>query len=125
MTITARLIGLALAGVASSCWAHHSMVMFDRGKSVTLQGTVRQFQWTNPHCYIQLLVASPEGSVEWSIEMNSPGASYREGWRPGTLQTGDALVVVINPVRDGTHGGRLVQATDTQGRKLNTAVPRP
>ncbi|MEP7314247.1 MAG: DUF6152 family protein [Pseudomonadota bacterium] len=114
---------LAVLGFAAPCWAHHSMAMFDRSRSLTLQGTVRQYQWTNPHCFIQLLVPSGEGTVEWSIEMNSPGASFREGFRPGTLKAGDKVTVIINPVRDGTHGGRLVSAADAAGRSLNGAGP--
>lgn len=114
---------LAVLGFAVPCWAHHSMAMFDRSRSLTLQGTVRQYQWTNPHCFIQLLVPSGEGTVEWSIEMNSPGASFREGFRPGTLKAGDKVTVIINPVRDGTYGGRLVSAADAAGRSLNRAGP--
>lgn len=119
-----RLVGLAALVLAGPCWAHHSFAMFERTKTVTLQGTVKQFQWTNPHCFIQVLVPSPDGPIEWSIEMNSPGASYREGWRPGTLKAGDKVTVVINPVRDGTHGGRLVSATDRSGRSLSNSRPK-
>jgi hypothetical protein len=119
-----RLICWAALALAGPCCAHHSFAMFDRTKTVTLRGTVKQFQWTNPHCFIQVLVPSPDGTVEWSIEMNSPGASYREGWRPGTLKAGDKVTVVINPVRNGTHGGRLVSATDAHGRRLNESKPK-
>lgn len=119
-----RLVCLAALALAGPCWAHHSLAMFDQTKTVTLRGTVKQFQWTNPHCFIQVLVPSPDGPVEWSIEMHSPGASYREGWRPGSLKAGDKVTVVINPVRDGTHGGRLVSATDPEGRSLNNPKPK-
>jgi hypothetical protein len=112
---------LALAG---PCCAHHSFAMFDRTKTVTLEGTVKQFQWTNPHCFIQILVPSDSGPVEWSIEMNSPGASYREGWRPGSLKAGDRVTLVINPVRDDARGGRLVSATGSGGRTLNHSKPK-
>lgn len=116
-----RFVCWAALALAGPCSAHHSFAMFDRTKSITLQGTVKEFQWTNPHCFIQVLVPSPDGPVEWSIEMNSPGASYREGWRPGTLKAGDRVTVVVNPVRDGTHGGRLVSASDAAGRSLNSS----
>jgi hypothetical protein len=112
--------------IAAPCVAHHSMVMFDPVKTITLHGTVREFQWTNPHCFIQLLVsptdsaAAPGGTVEWSIEMNSPLANYRMGLRPGTLKSGDQITVVINPVKDGTLGGRFLSATDSAGRPLPT-----
>ena len=119
-----RLAGLTALALAGPCWAHHSFAMFEQTKTVTLQGTVKQFQWTNPHCFVQVLVPSPGGLIEWSIEMNSPGASYREGWRPGTLKAGDKITVVINPVRDGTHGGRLVSAANPGGGILNNSKPK-
>src|SRR3954463_5190518 len=95
-----HLMCFTALALAAPCWAHHSFAMFDRTKTVALQGTVKEFQWTNPHCFIQLLVPSPDGaSVEWSIEMNSPGASFREGWRPGSLAAGQKVSLTINPVR--------------------------
>lgn len=106
---------LALAGPAQ---AHHSFAMFDPQRSLTLQGTVREFQWTNPHCFIQLLVQTPDGPVEWSLEMNSPGASMREGWRRNMLNAGDQITVVIHPVRDGTPGGQVLKVTDQRGNPI-------
>jgi hypothetical protein len=122
--IKPRIAGWAALALAGPCCAHHSFAMFDRTKTVTLEGTVKQFQWTNPHCFIQILVPSDSGPVERSIEMNSPGASYREGWRPGSLKAGDRVTLVINPVRDDAHGGRLVSATDSGGRTLNQVRSR-
>jgi len=66
--------------------AHHSAAMFDSQKSLTLLGTIKEFQWVNPHCWIQLLVPEQNGTVEWSIEMGSPSQIYGSGWRPSTLQ---------------------------------------
>lgn len=120
----AGLVILALA-LAGPCSAHHSFAMFDRTKTVTLQGNVKEFQWTNPHCFIQLLVPSSDGAAEWSIEMHSPGASFREGWRPGTLKPGDKVTLVIHPVRDGSRGGQLLSATDADGRPVNRSKPQP
>src|SRR5215510_10290906 len=64
--------------------AHHSGAMFDDTKSVTLVGTVKVFQWTNPHCWIQLLVPDKSGTVEWSVELGAPFEVYRAGLRPST-----------------------------------------
>ena len=98
--------------------AHHSGAMFDSSRMVTLQGTVKDFQWTNPHSFIQLVVAAPDGAQEWSIEMGSPSQLYRSGWRPSSVRAGEALTVVINPLRDGTHGGVFVSATAADGRPV-------
>jgi hypothetical protein len=120
-----RLFCVAALAFAGTCDAHHSFAMFDRTKTVTLQGTVKEFQWTNPHCFIQLLVPSPDGPEEWSIEMHSPGAIYRRGWRPGTLKGGEKVTIVIHPVRDGTRGGQIVSATDSSGRTLYSERTTP
>ena len=92
--------------------------MFDPQKSITLHGTVRLFQWTNPHCWIQLLVPSPAGATEWSIEMGSNGNLYRNGWRSSTLNAGERITVIIHPVRDGTAAGQFVSATAADGSPL-------
>ena len=115
------LVGAAILAIGMPCEAHHSSAMFDAQKSVTLQGTVKAFQWTNPHCWIQLLVPTGTGATEWSIEMGSPLQVYRSGWRRSTLPPGTRLTVVIHPVRDGTHGGQFVSATATDGGQLGVA----
>jgi hypothetical protein len=110
------LIGLAAILMALRAAAHHSGAMFDDDKSVTLSGTIKSFQWTNPHCWIQLLVPGDSGSVEWSVEMGSPSVLFRAGWKPGTLKTGEKITVVIHPMRDGTPGGLFVSAADADGK---------
>ncbi|HEV2700773.1 MAG TPA: DUF6152 family protein [Steroidobacteraceae bacterium] len=116
---------LALAGLLLS-WsvsAHHSFANFDMMKTVTLHGTVKELQWSNPHCFVQLLVPGTSGAVEWSLEMNSPLASYRGGWRPHTVNRGDKVTMVINPSRDGSSSGRLVSAIDGGGHILGKPEP--
>jgi hypothetical protein len=98
--------------------AHHSAAMFDAHKVVTLSGTVKEFQWINPHCFIQLSVPEKNGDVEWSIEMGSPTQIYRSGWRPSALQPGDKVTIVIHPVRDGTLAGLFVSGTTRDGASL-------
>ena len=74
--------------------AHHSFAMFDQSKLVPLQGTVKEFRWTNPHVFIQLLVKNEDGTdEEWSIEMTSPEHLARVGWKPGTLKPGDKVTL--------------------------------
>ena len=119
-----KLAGMAALALAAPCWAHHSFAMFDMTKTVTLQGTVKQLQWTSPHCFVQVLVPTPNGTAEWSLEMNSPLIMYRKGWRPGSLRAGDAVTVVIAPTRDGAHGGLLLSAIDPAG-KILTNMKRP
>ena len=122
-TITQRNVSLAaLALLASSAFAHHSSAMFDDKKSVTLAGSVKAFQFTNPHCWIQLLVESAQGPVEWSVEMGSPSQLFKGGWKPGTLKSGEKIVVVIHPTRDGSSAGLYVSATTEDGKPIGAAA---
>jgi len=98
--------------------AHHSGAIFDHDRTVTLTGKVREFQWTNPHCWIQVTVAGAGGEEEWSVEMGAPLQLYQGGWKPGTLKPGDDVTVVVHPARDGTHGGLFLSATGKDGAAL-------
>jgi hypothetical protein len=115
----------AALGIVGLMWAlpvlaHHSIAMFDWNKPTTLAGTVRQFQWTNPHCFVQVQVGGGQGTTEWSVEMGSPSALYRAGWRPGTLKRGDKVTVIVAPTRDGTAGGLMMSAVTADGRRFGS-----
>ena len=113
----------------SSALAHHSHAMFDSTKQVTLVGTVKEFEWDNPHCWIQVIVPDPSdpqaAPVEWGVEMDSPLAMFRRGWKPGTLKPGDKITVVINPLRDGRPSGQYVSATGPDGKPIGTVLEAP
>jgi len=102
----ALLAAAAVLGMGSPALAHHSFAMFDQTKTVTLKGKVLEFQWTNPHSWIELEVANGHGAVDkWSIELNSPNNLTRQGWKRTMLKPGDEVTVTINPLRDGRKGG--------------------
>jgi hypothetical protein len=111
-------LGLASTLIAMHGWAHHSGGMFDDTRLMTLTGTVSSFQWTNPHCWIQVQIPGSSGSVEWSVEMGSPSLLFRAGWRPGSLKPGDRITVVIHPMRDGTSGGLFVSSASGDRKPL-------
>jgi len=103
---------LAALAAGTSAWAHHSFALFDAQKNMTLEGEVKEFQWTNPHTWIQLIVVDAAGkNVEWSIEGSSAATMARQGWSRMALKPGDHALVVIHPLKDGTRGGSLVSAT--------------
>jgi hypothetical protein len=113
------LVVMLLGGGMQPAAAHHSSAMFDQQKKVQLTGTVREFQWTNPHCYIQLVVKNALGKEEeWSLELGAPMYLYGRGWRPSTLKAGDRLVVTLSPLRNGSRGGLLVDAKTMDGKPL-------
>jgi hypothetical protein len=113
-------------GLALPAYAHHSFAMFDAARETTLQGTVKEFQWTNPHAWVQLMVSAPDGkTTEWSIECASPNALKRQGWRGTTIKTGDRVTVVIHPLKSGESGGSLVILTLPDGTQLGRRGPPP
>jgi hypothetical protein len=116
-----------LAGLALPAMAHHSFSMFDDRKEVVLKGTVKEFQWSNPHTWIQLNVPDASGRiVEWSIEGGSPNLVGRQGWKRNTFKPGDQVEITIHPMRDGQPGGSFMRAVLADGRKLGgDQIPAP
>jgi hypothetical protein len=112
------IVGLAVLLAWGSVSAHHSYAMFDLKQSLTLHGTVSEFQWSNPHCFLQLVVKDPGGTTEWSVEMQAPADLYRKGWRPKSVKAGDPLTVIIHPTRDGSSSGTYVSAIGPDGKPL-------
>lgn len=121
---TAALLGVTAVGtalIAPAATAHHSFAMFDRTRTVTVSGTVREFQWSNPHAYIQLTTTNAAGrTVEYSLEMGAPMYLYARGWRPRTLRAGMPVSVVINPLRSGAAGGVVLDVSDANGNPIGT-----
>jgi hypothetical protein len=124
---------LVLAGVAAvavyaiPAAAHHSFAMFDALKIVQLEGTVKEFQWTNPHAWI-LLNVPKEGApapAEWAIEMNGPTGLARQGWVPKTLTPGMKIKVHVHPLRDGKSGGQFLAVTFPDGKVMGNPNGRP
>lgn len=117
--VCAAALAVALAG--GTAQAHHSFAMFDMSKEVTVSGTVKQFQWTNPHAYIQLVSKNEAGQdVEWSMEMGAPMYLYARGWRPSSLKAGMQVSVTLNPLRNGRPGGVVRDVTTSDGKKIGT-----
>ncbi len=106
---TLVLAGTAIALFASPALAHHSFAMFDHQKKISLEGSVKEFQWTNPHSWILMMVKNPQGVEElWTIEMGTPLGLARQGWVPKTLTPGMRITATIHPLKDGSHGGRAI-----------------
>ena len=109
---TSRIIAAAalIAGTSIPLAAHHSAAMFDDEKVVELNGTIKEVQWTNPHIWIQVVVDSNGQKTEWSIEGGSPNSLSRNGWRATTFESGDPVLVRVNPMKDGSAGGSFIAA---------------
>ncbi len=122
----------AALAFGTSAQAHHSFAMFDQTRKVVLKGKVTEFQWTNPHSFIELDVAGADGkTVHWSLELNSPNNLKRQGWSRDAVKPGDEVSVTFNPLKDGRPGGLfnslvlpngkvLAEAAFAAGRPVNT-----
>ena len=112
----ASIVGVALLGATLS--AHHSPVMFDMAKTQTLEGTVVEFAWTNPHSSIQLDVQTANGMERWGVEMGSPNSMVKAGWKSTIIKPGDKVTVNVHPLKSGEPGGIFMSITLPDGRKL-------
>src|ERR1019366_6923070 len=111
-----------LAAIPAS--AHHSMAGFDRTKTVTLAGTVKQFKWANPHSWIDMEVPDGKGGVtDWNVEMTSPAVLIRAGWKSSVMKPGDKVTVMCHPQQSGEPGGIFVSVTLSDGRTLTDRPP--
>lgn len=118
-------LALVLALPAGLALAHHSFAMFDQTHRVTLQGTVSEFQWTNPHAFIQLDVAGKDDNAgRWEVELNSPNNLKRQGWKSSSLKVGDAVTLTLFPLRDMSNhkGGLFISLTLADGTVLKEAA---
>ena len=115
------LTATGLAPLAAPALAHHSFAMFDQKRIMTLEGTVREFQWTNPHAFIEL---DASGGRHWSIELNSPNNLKRQGWNRASLKPGDEITVRIAPLRNGKPGGLFLDLTKADGKVLDSGLPK-
>ena len=118
-------IGLTLAALLawgpSHVRAHHSTAEFDYTKTVVISGEVKEVQWTNPHAYLQVLVATPDGAGldQWGVEFGAPAIDVRMGWRKDSVKQGDKLTLNIAPARDGRKFGTLRFLTFADGHRLD------
>jgi hypothetical protein len=119
------MTGAAMAAmVVVPVFAHHSFAMFDNTRSVPLEGTVKEFQWTNPHLWVQVMVKNPATGkeVEWSVEGGSPNGMRRQGWARTSLKPGDKAKLMIHPLKDGSPGGSLISAA-VNGQEVGRSQP--
>jgi len=119
VTVGLLVICGLLAG-APAVIAHHAGTMFDEDQTKELVGTIKEFQFTNPHSWIQVVVQTTPGAApqEWSIEWGSPNQLSRQGIRPSTFSSGTKVSVRVHPMRDGSAAGIFVAAKFDDGKTI-------
>jgi hypothetical protein len=117
------LAAIAVAAALTSAQtasAHHSTAEFDYTKTITVEGAVKEVQWTNPHSYLQILSRGADGAiVQWGVEIGAPAINAKLGWRKDSVKIGDKVALTMSPARDGRNFGTLRVLTFEDGRKLN------
>jgi hypothetical protein len=117
--------GLALAGVAAlllsaPASAHHSYAMFDHDQTLKVTGTVKSFEWTNPHSWLNVVVTEPAGkSYPFGFETRSPSNLASLGMNPQSMKPGDKVTVSYHPLKDGSHGGEITMLLLADGKVIN------
>jgi len=112
---------VAGAGPAS---AHHSFAMFDKDHPLELEGTVKTWEFTNPHSWLVLTVMQGDSAVDYSIEGSSVNTLVRRGWGPKTFEAGQKVTVIISPLKNGSRGGAFVKGTLPDGTVVSES-PSP
>ena len=115
LCVAAAIIG-SIGGVA----AHHGAATFDTGKTLVLEGVVTEWVWANPHCFLKFDAKGPDGAVRtWTTETSNPPDMVNRGWNRKSLSAGDRVTVTVEPVKNGSPVGRVLEVKLADGRVLS------
>ena len=113
------LSALAVVVISAPLLAHHGGASFETGKELTLKGSVTEWLWANPHCFLKVDVKDESGAVRtWNLELGNPTDIASRGFQRRTFKPGDQVSVVLQPVKSGAPVGRLRTVTLPDGRTL-------
>jgi Cu/Ag efflux protein CusF len=121
----AMLAASAALCLGATAQAHHSTAMFDFSKQVEITGTVKDFEWTNPHTWTNVTVEGGKTAGVYGLEGMSPNYLSRNGWTKRTLKQGDKVTFEVHPLKDGRKGGFMVSAKLADGTVLYNLPRRP
>ena len=116
----------SLSVIPGSVSAHHGTASFDTSKDLTLKGTVTDWIWANPHCFLKFDAMDETGMVRnWAVEVSNPTDMTKRGWARSSFKVGDMVTVNLQPVKNGAPIGRLRSVTLPDGRALTAMGPAP
>jgi hypothetical protein len=119
------IIGIALC-LSATAAAHHGGASFDTSREITLKGTVTEWIWANPHCFLKFDAMDDTGTVRnWAVETQNPTDMTRRGWARTSFKAGDAVTVTLQPVKNGAPVGRIRSVVLPNGETLGTGGPLP
>jgi len=118
---------MAVLAAASAAYAHHSFAMFDNENQIKLKGKVKDFQWQNPHVYIEIdgsdVYGKDKSTKSWTIECANPGILNRIGWKFNMVKVGDEVTLIVAPLRSGEPAALLKQITLPDGKVFTNGGP--
>jgi hypothetical protein len=119
-TFSGLILVLALSGPAAApAAAHHGAASFDTTMEVTLKGTVTEWTWFNPHCFLKFDVKAEDGTVKsWAVEAGNPTDMTKRGWSRNSFKKGDEVSVTLQPVKTGAPVGRIRSVMLADGREF-------
>ncbi len=117
--LTALLAGCAVLASSAPLLAHHGAATFDTANEVTLKGTVTEWTWFNPHCFLKFDVKAADGTVTaWAVETGNPTDISKKGWARNSFKPGDVVTVTLQPVKTGAPVGRIMSVVLANGQIL-------
>ena len=120
------LIVAAALLIPHSLFAHHSSAAYDIGNKITLKGTVKEWVYSNPHCFLILEVKGKDGEVVlWTNETQAPSVIFPVGYRRDSFKFGDQVSLTVEPFKDGRPFGRILGAVLADGKVLGPALSPP
>jgi len=128
--VKAKLLGVFFAAgvllASVSTYAHHGTASFDTTKDLTLKGTVTDWIWANPHCFLKFDAMDETGTVRnWAVEVSNPTDMTKRGWARLSFKVGDTVTVNLQPVKNGAPIGRLRTVVLPDGSTLSANGPAP
>jgi hypothetical protein len=119
LTVFAVAVGVLIVSVP--LFAHHGNSAFDTGKRTTMKGTVTEWFWANPHCFLRFDATDDHGQViHWVAETSNPPDMINSGWSRQSLKPGDQITVTVQPVKNGRPIGRVLEVVLPNGQRLGS-----
>ena len=112
-------VTVALLSLSMPLFAHHGTASFDTEKTLSLKGSVTEWDWSNPHCLLQFDVKNDSGkSVHWIAETQNPANMVYAGWGKASFKPGDEVTVTLMPTKNGLPYGRIKEVVLPNGKTL-------
>ena len=113
------IAAVCLLALAAPLSAHHGAAGYDMEKQLTMNGTVREWLWANPHCFMKYDTTDEKGNVaHWAVEVSNPTDMIKRGWSLHSFKPGDQITVTVRPAKNGEPVGQLLKVVLPNGQTL-------